>query len=718
MIGHPLSSRLIGYVDGGLSKRQVDRVRAHLAGCVECRQYVQSIQAISRDAPNLLTDEVPEGAIERILERAAQGELVLLNTAEPKSHQRRSFGSFASIAAAVLSLVVVGGVIGTGLASADSSAIVFDPATPSGGDTVTVTYRSASLLAGKDKLHLRARYRTPSDKPHNRGTEQRLVGELTPRLFGSYSGQIVLPDSFAYGVFAVETTQGDTVDSNGRVYWELLAHDGERVSYSSLIQKQNDLIGRNWNASYETAKQTVAEYPGSADATTRLCVLEQAILGSLPEDSVREAQAQRFNELDQQLRDASDLPGAELGAMYQLAICVGADSSSQLYWRQRLLNEAPRHELAIQERAAAVWRNRNGVSAQDIQSYDRLWREAETAPPFLTRMGFGAALQSGDSALIAEWADRNEMVEPWSRTANSARLSLERGLRDLAITRLRDELGALDASSATIRPLHVSRSKWNSDEAALRRELLALLGRALILEGQTDQGLDELRLASDFGWDATTFRAVGDAILSLGDTVGAHEMYGRVVADPATDAEVANSMHSMGAVALGASEWMAAVERARDTMAVRTLSEAVYRHMNLDIILADSSGNEVNLRNHIGDRFTLVAFWSWRCGPSLEQLPKLNDISGRLRAMGVAVAAITPEPRSQQLTAFLEQNNFHMPVFYDIRGEAIRAFNSWGTPQYYIVDNFGRLAFQHVPIEETERYLGALMHAQRSTVVQ
>ena len=56
--------------------------------------------------------------------------------------------------------------------------LTFTPATPRVGQAVQVAYRAPTTLAGRTRLVLRARYRTPRDEAYQRTTRQTVAAEL------------------------------------------------------------------------------------------------------------------------------------------------------------------------------------------------------------------------------------------------------------------------------------------------------------------------------------------------------------------------------------------------------------------------------------------------------------------------------------------------------------------------------------------------------------
>jgi hypothetical protein len=97
----------------------------------------------------------------------------------------------------------------------------------------------------------------------------------------------------------------------------------------------------------------------------------------------------------------------------------------------------------------------------------------------------------------------------------------------------------------------------------------------------------------------------------------------------------------------------------------------------------------------------------------LHDLDLLND---RLASQGAQVVTIVDQPFSKDLEQTLRvQRAGHLSVFYDFRSDAHRAFSSFGTPDYYVLDSNGRVVFQHSSLEELPRQVAALLPWSSST---
>jgi len=706
MILHPRFSTLVSYVHRELSLERRARVSSHILGCRSCKATVDSLATI-RDRARAAYSGTPDSdTMGTVRQRWDAGERVILPSADFTSPKRR-YGSVLAAAAGIALLVAAGLIIGDNEARADRSLLQFEPAEPQPGDTVQVEYQATGWLGGAERLYLRARYRTPLDMPRARGAHEVDVTQLVRRGRGRYSGTTVIPDSAVYAVYAVEDSAARRVDSNSRRLWEWLEQQDGKPTRDALLQKQYDLIGENWELTYETARVATNLYPEDPFLWYSRQSLETELHGSSPGDSLRNVHRARIDELHAKFASAVDLTGEQLSGMYWLAYGSGvADTAVVQYWRHRLLVEAPNDPLAVQERALDIVRQ-SAETTEAMRRLESLWQEVGPTHTRLARVGLESAFRARDETQILTWLHRREALEPWSALSNTMRLLGMPATRDTALIRLRAELDQLTEQGSSERDLDEAMSQWQKETARRRSTILMAVGRGLVASGRVLEGLDTLGLAAEEGWNAAVFQTVADARMELGDTIGALNLLSRVVVDPSTSPTVSDSLNLLGSGTMGAGPWLSIVRDSREMMYERTMRMATDTKVSLDLPLQRKDGSETTLIEETKDRVAVVAFWSRYCAPSLNQLGGLQEVARRLESRGVSVLAITEEAPSQNLADFLSSLP-DLPVYHDVTGAALAALNSWGTPQYYVIDSAGRLRFERVRLDDVERYAAAL----------
>ncbi len=628
--------------------------------------------------------------LERIHERLAANEHVILPLADPPLASAR----WRVAAAAVLVLAAGAGLwfawpTATLTAGDIQGELTLTPGTPRAGQTVQVAYRAPSTLIGRDRLVLRARYRSTRDDAYQRTTRQTVAAQLTRAGAGLFRTTLRLPDSVVYAAFAVEDADGRIVDSNGRRLWELLVHDPEgRPTFDALMQRENDMMGRNWEQGYETARQVAALYPDRVASWSGLLLYEKFVLGESHLDSTLAAHQARLNAFHHRLAPRASLTADDLGWMLWYARSVG-DSTLERYWRDRLEREAPASPLAVQERAIAIgnraWKDKDSVRA--LADLDRLWDEAGPAHGNLVNVGWSMAQRVGDSAGLVRWADHYLVMNPRDSSWIATVFTRYPVLREEGMQRLRSQVRALQTRNDSRRALDRTVEEQRAVDVASARQILVALGDALVASGRTTAGLDTLKLAVREGWDVSLFRRVAEIERSSGDTAGALRLLALVAADPATEELTGASVDS--------TSWTRLLQDGRSEMRRRLLDMAVRRGLPPEVRLEAAGGSAARLDTLTRGRVTFVAFWSRHCGPSLEELPALERLTARLRKQGVAIVTITDERVSDALQRFLADQKLTFPVYADAGREASRAFSQWGTPSYFVLDADGLVRFEY-----------------------
>lgn len=641
--------------------------------------------------------------LERIHERLAANEHVILPLADPPLASAR----WRVAAAAVLVLAAGAGLwfawpTATLTAGDIQGELTLTPGTPRAGQTVQVAYRAPSTLIGRDRLILRARYRSTRDDAYQRTTRQTVAAQLTRAGGGLFRTTLRLPDSVVYAAFAVEDADGRIVDSNGRRLWELLVHDAEgRPTFDALMQRENDMMGRNWEQGYETARQVAALYPDRVASWSGLLFYEKLVLGESHLDSTLAAHKGRLKAFHDRLAPRASLTGDDLGWMLWYARSVG-DSTLERYWRDRLEREAPASPLAVQERAIAIgnraWNDKDSMRA--LADLDRLWDEVGPAHGNLVNVGWSMAQRVGDSAGLVRWANHNLVMNPRDSSWIATVFTRYPALREEGMHRLRSQLRALETRNDSRRALERTVEEQRAVDVASARQILVALGDALVASGRTTAGLDTLKLAVREGWDVSLFRRVAEIERSSGDTAAALRLLALVAADPATEA--------LTGVSVDSAAWARLLQDGRGEMRRRLLDMAMRRGLPPAVRLEAAGGSAARFDSLTRDRVTFVAFWSRHCGPSLEELPALERLTARLRKQGVAIVTITDERVSDDLQRFLADQKLTFPVYADAWREASRAFSQWGTPSYFVLDADGLMRFEYRELDRVPAEVAAL----------
>jgi hypothetical protein len=150
------------------------------------------------------------------------------------------------------------------------------------------------------------------------------------------------------------------------------------------------------------------------------------------------------------------------------------------------------------------------------------------------------------------------------------------------------------------------------------------------------------------------------------------------------------------------------VSTAAEEMQRGVLARSVSRPLpdGIRVTAADSTARD--LREIASGRPTVVVFWSRSCGPALLALPEITRTARRLAERDARLILVTEEPPSPAFREFWNSHPDAPPVWHDTRREARRAFGSFGTPQYFVLDSSARLRFELTSLEDIPRQLAAL----------
>jgi len=645
----------------------------------------------------MTTDSIPnETLLQRIQQSRRLGGRVILPVEDPLRRTNQRWLIAAAVIVALLGLRVV---LRPGDASAGSASgeLRFEPAVPIRGGVVTARYRPAETLGRESTLTLRAALRGATAGAYDDRVQVVRVASLVRSRDGDYEAAIALPDSIVYGAFVVEDATGDRVDDNSGRQWDVLigAPDG-RPTYATIRQRINHLMGRNWEASYDAARQLVSLYPDSLGSWSQLRFFEDA-LGRRAHDSVAARERAIL------ARFMNQGAGVDPGALAWYA--QGIDPAVARRLRDRLLADAPTNSFAIQWRLLGSLRlfAQSHDTAALLRAADSLFTQATDThrrgqvADYVLR---AIALPAKRADLVRTWGERALNAERGTRAARTAAQSFAEqlvsipALRQEGLARLRGELSALGGDRDGERALGLSRADARAQANADRRRILAALGRGLVAAGRRTAAMDTLALAQATGWDPGLFREIADARLVAGDSVGATELLALVAIDPTSGPGFADTLTSLLRATHRLTARDSLVRHARSEMIVRVLTDTRTRSLPLAHLL-DSSGARVTFGELVAGRPTVVLFWSRNCAPAVDELQGADAMSRQLAPIGVSVLSVVEEPSSLELTTWLREHSVSTPVYHDQRGEMGRAFNRWGTPSYYLVDAGGRL--QHGP---------------------
>lgn len=584
----------------------------------------------------------------------------------------------------------------------EASDLTFLPEGPRPGVVMEARYLPSPELAVEETLHLRARLRTPEGESYNEGVGSVTVAVLERVEDGTFRGSFQLPEDVVFAAFAMETVNADRVDGNEGLFWELLVRDDkERPTFEALEQRFNDHMGRNEPGVLESAREMVRLYPERPRAWTLLRAAEGWFLGDEGAEERETAHTERAQEFDRAFQERDDLTADEVAYLYWYSRGEMRDR-----WRERLLEGFPDHFFAAGERAAALHQENPDDPDAVQEGLESLWSEVtgKEARVRILRFGLSLARQYEDDARLVVWARRWWELDPVGGLSAALTLSSSEGGREEGISMLSEVVEKTEAAEDGDRALGATAAA--QEEAARRRAawLKRYLGDALIQAGRTAEGIGVLEEAAAEVWRPDLFRSLGEAYFNAGERDDALWHFAALAADPGTSEESADSLLQRAGV--DASAWQEAVEVAREEMVRRTLASSESDFLPT-VRLAAPDGATVVLQDLLGAEATVLVMWSRYCGYSNQAMPRIAALTKELGDQEVPFLALTRDP-VDEARSFLQEEGFEVRALFDIWGEGGRALNSWGTPQYYVLDGAGRLRFSETTLDDIPRQVMAL----------
>jgi thiol-disulfide isomerase/thioredoxin len=637
-----------------------------------------------------------------------------MNLLSDRRSRRASLTAMALMTAAALALWIVVRPQPVLEAGMISGRLVLSPAAPRAGEQVKVRYLAGALFGRPERLRLRGRVRTTKAESYEQGVPVITLATLDRAQGNEYQGQFVLPDSFVFAALAVEDSLAREVDDFGGRTWELLrtGPDG-RPLLDALVQRAHDLMGRSWEEGLATARRLGVLYPDSVRAVTWLKSYESWM--GIATDSARAIHlenARRFAKRDIRRPMSAD----ELGQQYWYARTL--DPSLALPWRQRLLREAPRSGLAVQEELIDIQRlvaSRKIDSAAGLQRLDALWPRVPLERAWQVG-GAALALLRNHAARVKDrrpWVDRLDAAD----TTEDGRRRLAQVLIELPETRA-DGMARLRTLLRQSAPGTLHRLLGETGRANMRRlsderaRTLETLGGALLMDGAYTAARDTLQKAAALTWSPAVWRRLAEAHLAMRDSTSAATAWAHMIVDPRTPPAVRDSLDRTGARLIGASAWLtsksAAARALRDHLNARAIRRAIG-----DVPVATLDGRRAALTRMSKGRGLVVVFWSPLCGPALEAVPEIEALRQQLEQRGISLVVVAEQPAiTPELTKTLSAQRMTAPIYLDVDGAAAARFNNWGTPTLYLLDANGRVMFPGTSdVQEALLFSAALSQA-------
>ena len=123
------------------------------------------------------------------------------------------------------------------------------------------------------------------------------------------------------------------------------------------------------------------------------------------------------------------------------------------------------------------------------------------------------------------------------------------------------------------------------------------------------------------------------------------------------------------------------------------------------IIIPDSTGKEVDLKEIAGDKTLIIFYASW-CPHCQELLPKINELYKERNKGGMKILAISIDTNRTDWLNFVQKNNFSWINVSDLKGwfgKAAQDYYLYATPTMFLINNKQEVIAKPVNVEEVRR---------------
>ena len=110
-----------------------------------------------------------------------------------------------------------------------------------------------------------------------------------------------------------------------------------------------------------------------------------------------------------------------------------------------------------------------------------------------------------------------------------------------------------------------------------------------------------------------------------------------------------------------------------------------------DFTVYDAAGNTAKLSDYFGKPI-ILNFWASWCGPCKMEMPDFNEKSQELEGqVQFLMVNMTDGSREtvETATAFIEEQGYTFPVFFDTSSEAALTYGAYSLPTTYFIDADG-----------------------------
>ena len=112
------------------------------------------------------------------------------------------------------------------------------------------------------------------------------------------------------------------------------------------------------------------------------------------------------------------------------------------------------------------------------------------------------------------------------------------------------------------------------------------------------------------------------------------------------------------------------------------------------VVVADSSGTEINSGDLLTGNTLVVGLWSTWCVPCRRELPQLQEFAAKHQ--NVSVVAVNLGDKLDSVAAYAQEIGLTMPIVIDSEGRISSALGVTSVPSTIVIDSHGKVIATHV----------------------
>ncbi len=113
-----------------------------------------------------------------------------------------------------------------------------------------------------------------------------------------------------------------------------------------------------------------------------------------------------------------------------------------------------------------------------------------------------------------------------------------------------------------------------------------------------------------------------------------------------------------------------------------------------DVQLTMRDGKKVML-SQLRGQVVMINFWATWCGPCRKEMPLLDAMYRKYKAMGFTLVGVNVEPDSKEAQAYLRDVPVSFPIAFDNDSKLTKVFDVQGMPSSVIIDRRGNSRVVH-----------------------